>query len=221
MQPCDWTSVVQNVFLTIASLVAIFGIDAWRREYVGKRRMELAEEVLALFFQARDVIRGIRSPLGFSGEGATRKPGSGESPEEKEVLDGAYVAIERYNKHIELFGRIYALRYRFMAQIGIAESKPFDELKEVINDIILAARRLARYWRAEDRHFKSEEEREAFCNRVREAEAIFWEGEDPDPIQPRVDALMADIERTCRGILSSKGTLFGLINLPLRWRRRG
>ncbi len=216
MQTCDWTSVIQNASVTIASLAAIFGIDAWRREHVGKRRMELAEEVLALFYQARDVIHAMRSPFGFGGEGTTRKADSNESPEDKEALDQAYVVVERYNKHLELFSRIHALRYRFMAQIGTTESKPFDDLSKVINEIFLASRR---FWRRKDSYLRAEEDEETYHNKFRELQSILWEGEDPDPIQERVDALIADIELTCRGILSSKGTLFGLINLPL-WKGR-
>jgi len=40
----DWADVAQSASIIVASVVAIYGIDAWRREFVGKRRMELAEE---------------------------------------------------------------------------------------------------------------------------------------------------------------------------------
>ena len=53
--------------------MAAYSLDAWRREFMGKRRMELAEEVLALFYQARDVIEQIRSPVRYLGEGQTRE----------------------------------------------------------------------------------------------------------------------------------------------------
>jgi len=216
-----WTQFFQNVSVIVAALVAIFGIDAWRREYVGKRRMELAEEVLALFYQARDVIRSVRSPVGFSGEGETRKAGADESPEKKEALDRAYVVIERYNRHLDLFARLHALRYRFMAQVGKADSKPFDDLNQVLSEIFLAARRLGRDWSREDRHFISEADRITFYKKIRESEAVFWSGEESDPIEPRVEALVTQIELTCQRILSSKGTLFRLINLPLWNRSRG
>ena len=222
MPTAEVTTILQNISVIIASLVAIFGIDAWRREHVGRRRMDLAEEVLALFYQARDVIRAVRSPFGFSGEGSTRKSNPSESPEEKKALDNAYVVVERYNKHIELFSRIRALRYRFMAQVGLEKSKPFDELGGVIDEIFLAARKLSRYWILEERVFLSEGERDKHFQRVRDAEGVFWEGDkDPDPIQPRVDAAVGAMERTCQDILSSKGTLFGIINLPLVGKNRG
>src|SRR6266540_1170536 len=167
----SWAHFFQSASVIVAALVAIFGIDAWRREYVGKRRMELAEEVLALFYQARDVIRSIRNPVGYSGEGETRKRGPNESREMKEALDRAYVLHERYNKHVDLFSRLHALRYRFMAQVGKEKSRPFDDLDRILGELFLAARRLARDWSHDDRQFSSEKDRETFYKRMRESEA--------------------------------------------------
>ena len=139
----DWIEIVKGVSVLLASLFAIYGIDAWRREFVGKRRMELAEEVLALFYQARDVIAEMRMPFSFVGEGTSRKPGPHESPDTKCAQDSAYVLIERYGRHSELFSRIHALRYRFMAQFDTASSKPFDELNRIINELMMSAQELA------------------------------------------------------------------------------
>jgi hypothetical protein len=52
----DWIDLIQGVSVIIASGMAFVGIKAWREEFVGKRRIELAEEVLALFYQAKDII---------------------------------------------------------------------------------------------------------------------------------------------------------------------
>ena len=131
--------IAQNASLILASLFAIYGIDSWGREHIGKRRIELAEDVLALFYQARDAIESIRSPFGFGGEGSSRKPGPNERPEHKEALDQAYVLIERYSRHTELFARIHSLRDRVMAQLGSEAAAPFDSLNRIINALILSA----------------------------------------------------------------------------------
>jgi len=138
---------LQTVAVVIASLVAIWGVNAWRREYTGKRNIDLAEEVLALFYQARDAIRGIRSPFGHSGEGFTREASEDETPEEKRTRDSAYVPFERYERHQEMFGRLGALRYRFAARFGKEYRRPFDDIERVINQILLNANRKARYER--------------------------------------------------------------------------
>lgn len=208
------TAILGNVSLTIASVVAIFGIDAWRREHVGKRRMELAEEVLALFYQVQDVIREIRSPFGYGGEGSSRKGNPSETPQEKATLDNAHVVIERYMKHSEFFSKIHAVRYRFQAQFGREKTKPFEDLNGVIKDIVMASRQLGRYW--SDRSPRTDQQQEEHRKKVQKLEAIFWEGGGEDVTQPKVEALIAEMEKTCRDTLLSKGTLFGIINLPLR-----
>lgn len=216
----DWADIAQSASVVIASLVAIYSIDAWRREFVGKRRMELAEEVLALFYQARDIIESIRNPGGFGGEGQTRKPGPRETPEDKKALDGAYVLVERYNQHLEMFSRIHALRYRFIAQFGLAAVKPFDDLNGVVTDLMLAARRMARYSTGPERTFRSNEDVEEHQSKLHEIDRIYYAGGDDDPIRPRVEQLVNEIEGTCRGIIENHGTLFAVINKRL-WGRHG
>ncbi len=208
----DWAEIGQSVSLILASLFAIYGIDAWRREFIGKRRMELAEEVLALFYEARDIIQEIRSPVGYSGEGTTRKPASNERPEDKDALDHAYTLTERYNRHVETFARIQALRYRFMAQVGSEATQPFVELNGIVNELILASRRMARLGTTPDHRLRTERDIEKYDQERRKVEVVFYSGEEDDPISPRVDGAIAKIESTCRGLIEGRGTLFAVIN---------
>ena len=61
--------VLESLALIIAAVIAAFGINAWRREHVGKKRAELAEETLALFYEAQDVINAARrSQFGYANE---------------------------------------------------------------------------------------------------------------------------------------------------------
>lgn len=212
-----WADIAQKVSVILASLFVIYGIDSWRREFVGKRQMELAEEVLALFYQARDIIRAIRSPFGYEGEGTTRKPAPNERPEDKEALDHAYSLIERYNKHVETFSRIHALRYRFMAQMGVEAARPFTDLNKVVNDLILASRRMAHLSTRRAHTLRTEADIEKYDRERREVGAVFYSGEETDQIAQRVDAIIGDIEQTCRRLIESRGTLFGLLNRRIKW----
>src|SRR5215208_1238747 len=118
LTPKDAVELIQYLSVIAASIVAILGVRSWYSEFIGKRRVELAEEVLALFYQARDIVAEMRAPFSSGGEGQTRKPGPNESSRDKEALDSAFVLIERYVRHSEQFSRIQALRYRFMATFG-------------------------------------------------------------------------------------------------------
>ena len=108
----DSSALLRDLSVVVAALTAIHGISAWRREYVGKRRVDLAEEVYCLFHQARDAILAIRSPWGYGGEGGSRIPDEKETEEEKRELNKAYVTIERYQRYEDLFSRLFSLDHR-------------------------------------------------------------------------------------------------------------
>ena len=194
----DWTDLIRNIFVIIASIVAIYGIKAWRHEFIGKRKIELAEEVLALFYEARDIIRYIRDPGGFSKEGSSRKAEEEETPLVKEARDRAYVAIERYNEHRERFSKLYSLKYRFVAYFGKDTATPFDDLRGILNQIFLSARRLARYWTIESgTPLTAEQVKKREMN-----EAIFWEDEaENDPINPKLNQIIERMEGMCKELI--------------------
>ena len=196
----DTINILESISVIVASLVAsgtvIYGINAWRREYIGKKKLELAEDVLALFYEARDAIRFIRNPFSYGGEGSTRNSTSGETPEEKQINDNAYVAFERYNKRQDLFNKIYSIRYRYMASFGKESARPFDELNKIVNEIFISARMLPIYWSAQGhRQWSSDSEFKKHLEEMHKHESIFWEmKKEDDPITPRLDGLISEIE---------------------------
>jgi hypothetical protein len=209
--------IVQSVSVILAALFAIYGFDAWRREHIGKRRIELAEDVLSLFYQASDAIDEMRDPFGFGGEGSSRKPLENEDPRHKQALDAAYVLIERYRRHSELFAKLHAARYRFMAQVGVDKAKPFDAINTIVNELIFSAREMTRLATVPEWSLRSEETEQRHHDRYRRVHNIYYgTGGEDDPIYPRVKAAIGEMERTCRDIIESKGTLFAVINARLR-----
>ena len=212
----DYSELIKNISLIFASWTAIYGIGQWRREHKGKRQAELAEDTLTLFYEAQDAIHHIRNPFSFGGEGSSRKPGANETAEEKEAYDKAYVVFERINTHLELFNKIHAIRYRFMAQFGVNAVQPFDELRKIINKIQISARHLGQLWARRNIRFRTQQQEDDHITEIRKHEAVFWEDlEEKDPINPKLAKCIAEIERTCRDVLSEKGTLFSLVNRQL------
>jgi len=207
----DWIEVIKHISILIGIWVAIYGIDSWRREHTGKRQIELAEYTLALFYESIDVIKHIRHPFSFAGETEDVERAENESEKAWEARKNASVVFKRYNSHQELFNKLYAMRYRFMAQIGKDKAKPFDDLRDITNEIIISARMLARLW-ARD-HFRTDEQRQQHEQNVDKYEAVFWEGlEDDDPINPKLIKIIEEIEETCRKVISGKETLYSFIN---------
>ncbi len=212
----DLTELLKNFSIIVASWTAVYGIDQWRREHRGKRQAELAEEILSLFYEAKDAIGHIRNPFSSGGEGSSRKAGENETPEEKDAFDKAYVVFERFNTHVELFNKIHAARYRFMAQFGVEAAKPFDTVRRITNEILVSAQMLAQLWARQNRSFRTEQIEQHDFDQIKKHEAVFWEGlEKDDPIKPRLKECVEEIEKTCRDILSAKGTLYSVLNYRL------
>ena len=200
-------NILESISLIIAAWAVIIGVNAWRREYIGKRRLELAEEILSMFYEARDVIRYIRNPFGDIEEGSTRNASPNESPEEKQINDNAYVVFERYNKRQDLFSKLYSMRYRYMAQFGRDSAKPFDDLYKIVNEIFISAQMLPHYWREQGhRQWKDEAEFQKHLDKMHKHEAVFWEmTPDRDQITPRVDAVISDIEAQSLKVTNEQG----------------
>src|SRR6202012_4354907 len=121
--------IAQSVFVCLTALIALLGINEWRRQTVGKRKIELAEQVLASFYEAGDLFVWVRSPAAFGGEGETRQA-EGEDENVRRSRNTYFVPIERMQKHSELFAKLQSQRYSFMALFGSDAVAPFDALRQ-------------------------------------------------------------------------------------------
>lgn len=191
--------------IIIASITAIFGINSWRREFKGKRQIELAEDVLALFYEAVDAIHIIRSPFGYKGEGSSRKTEENETAKQKIAREQVGVIQERYQKQKEPFNKLHSMRYRFMAQFGNEAAKPFDDIRNIIHEIFSAANSLAWIWEHGETYFGQSSQLEERIKETRKYEKIIWDRiSKDDPINPRLDQIIKDIDDICEPTLSYK-----------------
>jgi len=199
-----WWDVPQAIAVILASIVAIYGVNNWRREARGKRKLDLAEETLSLFYEVKDVISDIRSPYGYQHEGESRQKDEREPPEKTAALNRAYALRERYMKHVETFGKLRALRYRFMAVFGKETAQPFDKLGEILGELNMAMIMLGDLWyqRDIDYRVRTKDEAQRLQDDIRKYEAIFWEGPPPNLISKKVDEMISEIEKVCAPILS-------------------
>ena len=180
----------------VAALSFVYGVHAWKREFVGRRRIELAESTLAHFYEAAAAIQAIRNPFSSSGEGKTRERASGESPEESALLDQAFVVFERFDARKELFAELRSLKYRFMATFGKESSQPFDDLHSAVNKIFISARILGQhYWPRQGRVPMSEEQFRTHLDDMEKHERVFWDhGGGDDEIRKQVDEAIKKVE---------------------------
>ncbi len=167
-------------------------------ELIGKHRMELAEEALALSYQAREIIGSARSFLVHSSECATRKAAPDETPEQKRIRDEAFVTLDRLNRASETFKQIDALRCRFKAQFGPDMIAPFDELMSILGRLHVSAHQWVMLSEVKERNFTSPQSLQEHRARIQKHEDILWGAEKDDPICSRLDTAVADMERICR-----------------------
>ncbi|MEN2412152.1 hypothetical protein [Flavobacterium mesophilum] len=193
---------IQCISVVVASVTAIYGITSWRRETKWKRKYELAEEVLSLFYECKEKIAVIRHPASYVGEGKTRKRRENEKPEESEILDNAYVFFERYEKEKEPFLKLASLKFRFIAIFGKEATLPFDEIAKILSDIFFAANRLGnRYWKDQGRKNFSEEQFDRHLQEMEKYEDIVWNSFENDKIELKIDNCIAKIEKYCLSII--------------------
>ena len=206
----ELTELAKNISVILGALALILGIRAWKREYIGKRKIELAEDTLMLFYQARDAIREIRNPFGRMGEGSSRQKSENETESETELLNRAYVVFERYQKQEETFNKLQSTRYRFMARFGRENEAPFIELNKILNDIFLAAQMLGtHYWQRQGRVRMEGDEFKKHLEEMHKYEAIFWfQGEERDEIGPIVENVIKQIENITKATLTEKDVWF-------------
>jgi hypothetical protein len=63
-------TLLQAVSIAVTAGFAVAGLSAWRKQLVGKRKFDVAEEAMALFAKLRADIQYIRNPLSYRSEAA-------------------------------------------------------------------------------------------------------------------------------------------------------
>jgi hypothetical protein len=206
---------IHHISVIVASGVAIFGVSAWKREFKGKRDIELAENVLELFYRVERAIEAIRCPLWNLADGRARSPEPNETPEEKEARDRAYVIVKRMKDHSDVFNQLYALRFRFMARFGRDRTKPFDEMKRVVDTIWVCTKQLAQFWAEQLRD--GEHTHESTKKEIEEYEHVIWSGGAKDPTESRVRDIITEVEGICKPIIEGRRSMWCRL---WRWFRR-
>jgi hypothetical protein len=189
----EFIKAVAPMFTAAAAWTATWigwrGLEKWRAETIGKRKAELAEDVIADFYEAREIILEARIPGStLADEGNSRPKKEDETPEETKQYNAYYSVIERLSKKGEFFARLQARKYRIIAHFGVKAAKPYDELGEILREIRVAVHMLI----ATHRQMPDRE------TQFRQWLTTIYCGADGDDIPKRLDAIVTAIEETCR-----------------------
>lgn len=191
--PVAITGIRDIVVAGAAVSTAVVGwkaLNKWRDETVGKRRLEVAEETLSAFYQVQETIHDARTPLIWASEMVKE-----EGVPDEVVTNSAYGPVRRLRQSFEHIRDLRTKRHRFAALFGREATKPWDEIEAVLNEInaaseaVLALR--GEHIPAKDPHAKFyQEQRQILARQMKD-----------DPITPRVDAAVKEIEAICRPII--------------------
>jgi len=215
--------ILQAISVILACWAAIAAIDAWKREFIGKRKIELAESVLAKFYEIRDAISLIRNPFSYAGEGSSRPKGEYESKEDAGLFDRIYIVHERFEKKRDAFNEFHLLKYKFLTSFGKETESIFVDVNRVVNEIFASAHILGTYyWKRQGRVEMTKEEFAKHLEEMRKHEAIYWEmQDDKDEIKKRLAEILSRIESVVKPCFEPPLTLYSFITRKIQFWKRG
>lgn len=203
-----WTSLISSVgdvvtaFAIVAgAIVANKGVNAWRRETLGKRKIELAEQAVRLFRRAQEVIRHVRSPFMPGGEvvevykAYTR---SDDVPTQDQIGNpevSYFAALHRMEKHRDVFVELDSIRPLFTAYFGDDTETAFERIFEANKKISVAAQMLVQAAQRGDRNH------ERMIESVQRWESTIWDMGEQDELRQTIESAVDEILTKCRDVL--------------------
>jgi hypothetical protein len=176
--------IIACIAATITSITAIYGIRAWRSEHIGKRKIDLSEQVLCSIYEIREIIKYMRYPIFY------------KTNQEQSDFD---VVNEKYNNQKEAFTNFYKMKYRYMANFDISENDPFKIVSEVSNEILNALKRLERENMKElNRQPITSEKMTMLKEKMGQLEKVVWEDDENDEINNKINKAVFICENICK-----------------------
>jgi|GEM_PF-3558617 len=182
--------VVTAVTAVVGVVLALRGLNRWRTEMIGRRRAELAEDVLTDFYEACQIMTDARNMGGWSSEGATRKAGEGETAGETDLLNSYFRTSERLFAKAEFFAKMRSRKYRAMAVFGASVAEHYDAFDKIHAEVNAAVHMLV--ITVGDGNDGSLPQ-----NRKDWKATIGWCLPKDDPVKPRLDAVIEKVEAFC------------------------
>ncbi len=126
----DWMSMANTLATLILSLVALYGIISWKKEYKDKRcseaAFEFAEEVSTALAALKNITHQYQSPGPFTDANLSHA--------ERRRHD----LLIRLDHEIELFNNLFANRFRYKLLLGNDASNICKKIRTLVADIQLA-----------------------------------------------------------------------------------
>ncbi len=197
--------ILASIAVTAASFFAMYKVNEWRRESVWKRKSKITIKTRVAFFEISDCINSIRNPFNYVGEGETRKKSSNETSSETELLNRAYVIIERFEKQKKLFMNLKKLEYKFIAEFNSEKAKPFKDINKLMTEILYASQMLGRkYWQEQGKVEMNEQEKRKHLKEMHDFENKIWWTSETDEVNLKLKEIIQTMEDNCKEFIRKK-----------------
>ena len=165
-------------------------IDSIKADSAREQRIELAEDVLGLFYQAAEAITAIRSGL--------------DSNAKKSLTGLVDTVNNRLEQQAKIFDTLESLKAPFITRFGAEQAGPFEQITQVLTDIRNAVTQLNEFETVHAQVY-DEEQSERLISKMKKYEAILRLGyEDVDEIDEIVGSAISRMEQTCNRLTVRK-----------------
>ena len=206
------TSFVELATAIVVLWGAIWGLNKWRKETIGKRKVELAEDVLAYIYEWRDIISDVRNPWSSTEEDNYYY---GNKDLDEKESNQYQLPIKRLRRHAEFLAKFRATRYRFISYFGSQGAEVFKKTDELVNRIDIAADILTDYSIMKSKNWESSLMHEQ--ERREHEKTIGWHVRKDDPFKIEVDDAVVTAEEICRPYISESHDNRTILELLLRF----
>lgn len=190
------TDVVVALSAVVTAVTAVYALRTWRRQLVGTRRAEVAEDVLTDCYEYQAFLRAARS-AGFSSvEAEERDRGDNETEFASGVLDMCYAIRRRFQNRSDLRARLLTHEHRFRAVFGEKAAEPFGALREADAHVLTAVNMMATL------ALRGQQATPDIDDRV------FYHGRADDPIDRQVADAVEALARVCRPAIEARDKPF-------------
>lgn len=177
------------------AIVAWRGLEKWRAETIGKKRSELATAVLADFYEAHEIIQTSRNPFVLAQE-----MGKIEGLDDEIASNSSYAPERRLREHQEFFARLRSRKYEFAASFGKTAAATFDEIWRIRVDISWAVNSMITHEEIRNSRLPDDVALWRSWHKV----AFRDSDEAKDPVAPKLNKIMADVEAICRPAIEAQ-----------------
>jgi hypothetical protein len=186
----DLQSIATIAATCVGIYVAVSGLNAWKRETIGRRDLDLCQKVIELFYEAERRVRQLRSPFSQpASESKDRPRQSAEGQQETEFRDSAWVPIARLGSQGPFWDEFFSYKFRMRALFGNGSTEAFEQVDEVLRHFRAAA--ITRYQCVRGSSYDVDRET------LRGFDRTIWEVARDDDLGSKMSDAVAKMEVIC------------------------